>query len=282
MEKKHRVRRTAATFVGGLGIVFLSVGLVGTSLFGFVSSAETTRKSVESVFDDSSIRQVVAKELVTKIEESGDTPQEKIVFSIAKPLIENAVMKVMGTPALRDFAGDISFTAYEVFVDEKPPTKVDLSPMVEAAMGAIKNVDPRIARQFTPKVDPLELKRDADSPDLKGIRDNVRRGLWVILVLGVVLEALAWFLSTATNLQRLMRLGIRLAIGGILVALSVLTVRGQTFGASAIDAEAVRALTAFMTRSTYAWGIGLFLVGSVVVICCCLKTLSLKKRPLQP
>lgn len=282
MEKKHRVRRITATFVGGLGIALLSVGLVGTSLFGFVSSAEATRKTVESVFDDSSIRQVVANELVTKIEESGDTPQEKIVFSIAKPLIENAVMKVMRTPALRDFAGDISFTAYEVFVDEKPPTKVDLTPMVEAAMGAIKNVDPRIARQFTPKVDPLELKRDADSPDLKGIRDGIRRGLWVILVLGVFLEALAWFLSTATNLQKLTRLGIRLAIGGILAVLSVLIIRGQTFGASAPDAEAVQALTTFMTRSTYTWGIGLFLVGSVVFICCCLKTLSLKKRPLQP
>ena len=271
-----------STLIGGLGIGLFTVGLVGMSVFGFVSSAEAAQKTAMSIFDDASLRQVMAEELVTRIEESGDSPQEKIVFSIAKPLIDNAVMKALSTPVLRDFAGDISFAAYEVYVEEKPSRTVDLSPMIDAAMGAIRDVDPRIAKQFTPKVDPIEIKREPDSPNLKTLRDNGRLGLWIVVVLGLLLEVLAWFLSTATAIRKVFRLGIRLVVAGVAVVFSVVVARQQTFGVAADKVDVVGAVVGFVSSPVYTRGIVMVIIGSVISLCCCLKTSSLKKKLLQP
>ena len=257
-------RRLGVTFLGGSGALALSIGLIVLSLFGFVSSATATRQSVESLMSDSSIRRTIADEVVTAIEDSGDTPQEKIVFSIARPLIEDAVTRAINSSRLQTFFGDVSFTAYEVFVDEKPASKIDVSPVIDVAIDAIKKIDPRIAKNFTPKVEPLTLERDANSPDLKGIRNSVRLGMWALLVIGVLLEIGAWFVATADNATKVRRLGIHVALVGIAVLLVALTARQVVPGLSQDNRDLVAAVTRFVTEPVLTRGIVVAVVGIAV------------------
>lgn len=262
----HRVRRISATLLGGVGAGFLALGLVFMGVYGLVSSAAATQKSVESAISDTAIRQAIADEVVTAIEESGDTPQEKIVFSIARPLIENAVARAFETEKIQKFVGTVAFTFYEVFVDEKPAQKVDVSPLVDVGIDAIKSIDKRIAKDFTPKVDPLEIRRDADSPDLKTARDDVRGGTRAVLLLGILLQIAAWFLSVATPIVRLKRLGIRIACVGIVMVAGVFVARQVAPNFSSENADVIDAVTIFVTAPVLVRGLAVVVVGAVVAV----------------
>ena len=257
-------RRISATILGGLGGLFLGVGLIVLSVFGFVSSADAARQSVESLMSDSSIRRTIADEVVTAIEDSGDTPQERVVFSLARPLIEDAVSRAINSPRLQTFFGEVSFTAYEVFVDERPTSKIDVSPVIDVAVDAIKKIDPRIAKNFTPKVEPLTLERDANSPDLKGIRNSVRIGMWAFVIVGVLLEIGAWFLATADNATKVRRLGIRIALVGVAVLLVALIARQVIPGFSQENGDLVAAVTRFVTEPVLVRGILVAVIGITV------------------
>ena len=257
-------RRISATFLGGFGGLFLGVGLIVLSVFGFVSSATATRQSVESLMSDSSIRRTIADEVVTAIEDSGDTLQEKVVFSLARPLIEDAVSRAINSSRLQTFFGEVSFTAYEVFVDEQPASKIDVSPVIEVAVDAIKKIDPRIAKNFAPKVEPLTFERDANSPDLKGIRHGVRLGMWALLIVGVLFEIGAWFLSVADHVTKLRRLGIRIALIGVAVLLVALIARQVVPGFSQENGDLVAAVTRFVTEPVLTKGILVAVIGVTV------------------
>lgn len=235
-------------------------------VFGLVSSAAATQESVEAAISDTAIRQAIADEVVTAIEESGDTPQEKIVFSIARPLIENSVARAFETEKIQTFVGTVAFTFYEVFVEEKPAQKVDVSPLVDVGIEAIKSIDKRIAKDFTPKVDPLEIKRDADSPDLKTARDDIRGGMRAVLLLGVLLQAGSWFLSVASPMVRLRRLGIRIACAGIAMVVAVVVARQVAPTLSSENAEVIDAVTLFATGPVLSRGFVVVVVGSIVAI----------------
>ena len=66
-EQTHRVRRTFATILGGVGIIFLCLGLVSMVLIGFVSSSEAAKSTVKSALSSAEVRQVIADELVNKL-----------------------------------------------------------------------------------------------------------------------------------------------------------------------------------------------------------------------
>lgn len=257
-------RRLSAAILGGLGAMLLGVGLVVLTVFGFVSSASATRDSVESLMSDSSIRRTIADEVVTAIEDSGDTPQEQVVFSLARPLIEDAVSRAIDSSRLQQFFGDVSYQAYRVFVDEQPASKVDVSPVIDVAVDAIKRIDPRIATNFSPKIKPLTLERDADSPDLKRIRNNVRMGVWALVIIGVLLEIGAWFLTIATTAIKLRRLGIRLAFVGFFLALAVVITRQIAPGFSQDNHDLIAAVARFVTEPVLTRGILIVVLGAVV------------------
>lgn len=266
VEKTHRGRRIAATCLGGLGVVFFVIGIAVMTVFGFVASATATQKTVESAMSDQAIREVIADEVVNAIEESGETPTEKIVFSLARPFLDSAVARAIDSPKLQKFIGEISFKAYEVFVDEKPATSVDVSPVIDVAVDAIKKIDPRVAENFVPKVKPLELKRDADSPDLRTIRDDVKTGMWVVLLVGVLLHIASWFLAHASRGQKLSRLGIRLSSGGIMLVMAVALVRNQASSFSVENPEVAQAVTDFVSSPVMARGVFLVVVGSAAAV----------------
>ena len=259
-------RRWSATILGGLGALLLALGVAMFSVVGTVSSASATRNTVESLMRNQLFRQAIADEVVTAIEDSGDTPQEKVVFSLARPLIENAVSRAIDSSRLQDFVGDVSFTAYEVFVEEKPPAEVDVSPVIDVAVDAIKQIDPRIAKNFSPKVKPLTLERNIDSPDLRTIRDDVQTGMWVLIVVGLLLQIAAWFLSVEHNSKKLLQLGRRIAAAGSAMAIAAVVARQVVPGYASENKDLAKAITSFATSPLYVRGIVIAVIGVALAV----------------
>ena len=76
-ESQHRVRRTFATFLGGLGIVFLGLGLISLVLMSFVSSPAAAESTIKSALNQPDVRDVIADKLIEKLQDSADNDTEK-------------------------------------------------------------------------------------------------------------------------------------------------------------------------------------------------------------
>ena len=262
-ESQHRVRRTFATLLGGLGIVLLGLGLVSLVLMSFVSSPEAAKSTVKSALNQPDVRDVIADELIQKLQESADNDAEKLVFSIARPLIVTAVQEKLADPELIDFAGEVAATVYAVYIENAPATSVDISKFSDATLAAIRAADPSIPKDQNPKIDPLKVERKPGDTDFKSIRDMAQRGSWLFVVLGILLQVAAWFLSVASQWQRVLRLGIRLLSGGIIFLGVVLIVRGRIPQSSTDNKAALTAAAQFITDPMVARFVVLIVLGVV-------------------
>jgi hypothetical protein len=225
----------------------LGFGLVSLVLMSFVSSPEAAKSTVKSALNQPDVRDVIADELIQKLQESADNDAEKLVFSIARPLIVTAVKEKLADPELIDFAGEVAATVYAVYIENAPATSVDISKFSDATLAAIRAADPSIPKDQNPKIDPLKVERKPGDTDFKSIRDMAQRGSWLFVVLGILLQVAAWFLSVASQFQRVLRLGIRLLSGGIIFLGIVLVVRSKITQSSTDNKAAVEAAVTFIT-----------------------------------
>jgi len=264
----HRVRRTFATILGGVGIIFLCLGLVSMVLIGFVSSPDAAKSTVKSALSSAEVRQVIAEELVKKLEEGGDgeDAENSIVFSLARPLIVNAVANKLGEPAMRDFAGEVASKMYAVYIEDAPATTVDISTFATGTIDAIRGVDPSVPKDEDPKMDPIDVKKNEGDTDIKGIRNLAKSGVWLFLALGVLLQVAAWFLATAGQWKKLQRLGIRLAIGGVIMFAAISIVKSKVPQSVEDNEAAAKAATNFITSPMLTRFIVLTVLGIVVAI----------------
>ena len=244
---RHRVRRTFATILGGIGIVFLGLGLISIVLMSFVSSPAAAKSTVKSALAQPDVRDVIADELIEQLEDSADNDAEKLVFSIARPLIVAAVKEKLADPDLRDFAGDVAATVYAVYIENAPAASVDISKFSDATLAAIRSADPSIPKDQNPTLDPLKVEREPGDTDYKSIRDMAQRGSWLFVILGLLLQVAAWFLSVANQWKRTLRLGIRLFSGGVIFLGIVLVVRSKIPQSSTENKAALEAATQFIT-----------------------------------
>ena len=264
----HRVRRTFATILGGVGIIFLCLGLVSMVLIGFVSSPDAAKSTLKSALSSAEVRQVIAEELVKKLEEGGDgeDAENSIVFSLARPLIVNAVANKLGEPAMRDFAGEVASKMYAVYIEDAPATTVDISTFATGTIDAIRGVDPSVPKDEDPKMDPIDVKKNEGDTDIKGIRNLAKSGVWLFLALGVLLQMAAWLLATAGQWKKLQRLGIRLAIGGVIMFAAISIVKSKVPQSVADNEAAAKAATNFITSPMLTRFIVLTVLGIVVAI----------------
>jgi hypothetical protein len=267
-EQTHRVRRTFATILGGVGIIFLCLGLVSMVLIGFVSSPDAAKSTLKSALSSAEVRQVIAEELVKKLEEGGDgeDAENSIVFSLARPLIVNAVANKLGEPAMRDFAGEVASKMYAVYIEDAPTTTVDISTFATGTIDAIRGVDPSVPKDEDPKMDPIDVKKNEGDTDIKGIRNLAKSGVWLFLALGVLLQVAAWFLATAGQWKKLQRLGIRLAIGGVIMFAAISIVKSKVPQSVEDNEAAAKAATNFITSPMLTRFIVLTVLGIVVAI----------------
>ena len=262
----HRVRRTFATILGGVGIIFLCLGLISMVLIGFVSSPDAAKSTVKSALSSAEVRQVIADELVKKLEEGGDgeDAENSIVFSLARPLIVNAVANKLGEPAMRDFAGEVASKMYAVYIEDAPATTVDISTFATGTIDAIRGVDPSVPKDEDPKMDPIDVKKNEGDTDIKGIRNLAKSGVWLFLALGVLLQVAAWSLATAGQWKKLQRLGIRLAIGGVIMFATISVVKSKVPQSVEDNEAAAKAAANFITSPMLTRFIVLTVLGIVV------------------
>ena len=276
-ESQHRVRRTFATILGGLGIVFLGLGLISLVLMSFVSSPEAAKSTVTSALAQPDVRDVIADKLIEKLQDSADNDAEKLVFSVARPLIVTAVKEKLADPDLQNFAGDVAATVYAVYIENAPAASVDISKFSDATLAAIRAADPSIPKDQNPKMDPLKVERKPGDADIKSIRDMAQRGSWLFVIIGILLQVGAWFLSVATQWQRVLRLGIRLFAGGIIFLGVVLIARSRIPQSSTDNKAALTAAAQFVTDPMVTRFIVLIVLG--VVTCAVGFAMTRKTKP---
>ncbi len=262
-ESQHRVRRTFVTFLGGLGIVFLGLGLISLVLMSFVSSPVAAKSTIKSALNQPAVRDVIADKLIEKLQDSADNDAEKLVFSVARPLIVTAVKEKLADPDLQNFAGDVAATVYAVYIENAPAASVDISKFSDATLSAIRAADPSIPNDQNPKMDPLKVERKPGDADIKSIRDMAQRGSWLFVIIGILLQVGAWFLSVATQWQRVLRLGIRLFAGGIIFLGVVLIARSRIPQSSTDNKAALTAAAQFITDPMVTRFVVLIVVGLI-------------------
>ena len=276
-ESQHWVRRTFATILGGLGIALIGLGLISLVLMSFVSSPDAAKSTVKSALNQPAVRDVIADELIEKLQDSADNDAEKLVFSVARPLIVTAVKEKLADPDLQNFAGDVAATVYAVYIENAPAASVDISKFSDATLAAIRAADPSIPKDQNPKMDPLKVERKPGDADIKSIRDMAQRGSWLFVIIGILLQVGAWFLSVATQWQRVLRLGIRLFAGGIIFLGVVLIARSRIPQSSTDNKAALTAAAQFVTDPMVTRFIVLIVLG--VVTCAVGFAMTRKTKP---
>ena len=259
----HRVRRTFATIFGGVGIVFIGLGLISLVLINFVSSPIAAKSTVEIALQQPEVRSYLVEEIVKEIEDKAN-PVQKLVLTFARNRIVTAVEKVLAEPEIQSSVGDAAAKAYSVYVDNEPAAEIDISPISKAVVAAVIGTDKRLRFADNLELDPITITRDDNDLDFGPLRDSLQRSSRLFVILGILLQVVAWFLSVASQLRRFMRLGIRLFLGGITFLGIVLVVRSRVPQSSTDNKPALEAAVSLITDPMVTRFVVLIVLGLVI------------------
>ena len=265
----HRVRRTFATIFGGVGIVFLGLGLISLVLINFVSSPTAAKSTVEIALQQPEVRNYLVEEIVKEIEDKAN-PVQELVLVFARNRIVTAVEKVLSEPEIQSSIGDAAAKAYSVYVDDEPTAEIDISPISKAVVAAVIGTDRRLRFADNLKLDPIKITRDDNDFDFGPLLDSLQRSSWLFVILGILLQVTAWFLSVASQWRRVRRLGIRLFAGGTIFLGVVLFTRSRvpqssTDNKPALEVAASLITDPMVTRFVLLLALGL-IIGSVGLV----------------
>ena len=243
---RHLARRTFATIFGGVGIVFIGLGLISLVLINFVSSPIAAKSTVEIALQQPEVRSYLVEEIVKEIEDKAN-PVQKLVLIFARDRIVTAVEKVLSEPEIQSSVGDAAAKAYSVYFDDEPVAEIDISPISKAVVAAVIGTDKRLRFADNLELDPIKITRDDNDWDFGPLRDSLQRSSSLFVILGILLQVAAWFLSVATLLQRVRRLGIRLFVGGAIFLGVVLFTRSRIPQSSTDNKPALKAAVSLIT-----------------------------------
>ena len=243
---RHLARRTFATIFGGVGIVFIGLGLISLVLINFVSSPIAAKSTVEIALQQPEVRSYLVEEIVKEIEDKAN-PVQKLVLIFARNRIVTAVEKVLSEPEIQSSVGDAAAKAYSVYVDNEPAAEIDISPISKAVVAAVIGTDKRLEFADNLELDPITITRDDNDLDFGPLRDSLQRSSRLFVILGILLQVVAWFLSVATLWQRVRRLGIRLFAGGAIFLGVVLFTRSRVPQSSTDNKPALEAAVSLIT-----------------------------------
>jgi hypothetical protein len=258
----HRVRRTSATILGGAGLALLGLGLIALVLVSFVSSPAAAKSTTESVLKQANVRNYLVEEIVKQIEEKAN-PVQKLVLIFARNKIVTAVHRVLAEPEIQSFAGDAAAKAYSVYVDNEPTAEIDISPISIAVVAAVIGTDKRLRLADNLELDPITITRNDNDFDYGGLLELVQRNTWFVIILGILLQVAAWFLSVASQWQRVLRLGIHLFLGGVAFLGIVLVVRSRISQSSTDRKAVIDGVTQILTDPMLTRFIVLIVLGAI-------------------
>jgi hypothetical protein len=262
---RHLARRTFATILGGFGIVFLGLGVIALVLMSFISSPAAAKSTTESALNQPDIRNYLVEEIVNQIEDKAN-PIQKLVLIFARNKIVTAVQNVLAEPEIQSFAGDAAAKAYSVYVDNEPSAEIDISPISKAVVAAVIGTDKRLRLADNLELDPITITRDDNDFNYGGLRDLIERNSWFFVILGILLQVAAWFLSVATQWQRFLRLGIRLFLGGVAFLGIVLVIRSRISQSSTDNKAVIDGVTQLLTDPMVTRFIQLTVLGAIIAI----------------
>jgi hypothetical protein len=262
---RHLARRTFATILGGFGIVFLGLGVIALVLMSFISSPAAAKSTTESALNQPDIRNYLVEEIVNQIEDKAN-PIQKLVLIFARNKIVTAVQNVLAEPEIQSFAGDAAAKAYSVYVDNEPSAEIDISPISKAVVAAVIGTDKRLRLADNLELDPITITRDDNDFNYGGLRDLIERNSWSFVILGILLQVAAWFLSVASQWHRLLRLGIRLFLGGVAFLGIVLVVRSRISQSSTDNKAVIDGVTQLLTDPMVTRFIQLTVLGAIIAI----------------
>jgi hypothetical protein len=265
LTSRHLARRTFATIFGGVGIVFLGLGLISLVLINFVSSPIAAKSTVEIALQQPEVRSYLVEEIVKEIEDKAN-PVQKLVLIFARDRIVTAVEKVLSEPEIQSSVGDAAAKAYSVYVDNEPTAEIDISPISKAVVAAVIGTDKRLRLADNLELDPITITRDDNDFNYGGLRDLLERNSWSFVILGILLQVAAWFLSVASQWQRLFRLGIRLFLGGVAFLGIVLVVRSRISQSSIENKPVIDGVTQLLTDPMVTRFIQLTVLGAIIAI----------------
>ena len=260
---RHRVRRAFATALGGFGIIFLGLGIIALVLMSFISSPAAAKSTTESALNQPDIRNYLVEEIVNEIEDKAN-PIQKLVLVFARNKIVTAVQNVLAEPEIQSFAGDAAAKAYSVYVDNEPSAEIDISPISKAVVAAVIGTDKRLRLADNLELDPITITRDDNDFNYGGLRDLIERNSWSFVILGILLQVAAWFLSVATQWQRFLRLGIRLFLGGVAFLGIVLVIRSRISQSSTDNKAVIDGVTQLLTDPMVTGFIVLSVLGAII------------------
>ncbi len=270
----HRIRRTVASILGGLGIAIFLLGVVAMVLIGFVSSSEHVESTVTSALSQSDIRSVIADELIKKLEEAdgggqetdgGGQADERLILQAPRDVVVQAVADKLNEESLQKFAGSVAAKVYAIYVDDAVSTPIDVMPLANAAMDTIKIADPSVSADEILTIEPLSIEKKSDDINIGDLRDTAKTFVWLFLILGLALQGAAWLLGIATPWQKIRRLGIRLFSGSVALGVVVLIARNRIPQSSDDNRDAVKAVTQFITSPIMTRVVLLTVLGVVLV-----------------
>ncbi len=270
----HRIRRTVASILGGLGIAIFLLGVVAMVLIGFVSSSEHVESTVTSALSQSDIRSVIADELIKKLEEAdgggqetdgGGQADERLILQAPRDVVVQAVADKLNEESLQKFAGSVAAKVYAIYVDDAVSTPIDVMPLANAAMDTIKIADPSVSADEILTIEPLSIEKKSDDINIGDLRDTAKTFVWLFLILGLALQGAAWLLGIATPWQKIRRLGIRLLSGSVALGVVVLIARNRIPQSSDDNRDAVKAVTQFITSPIMTRVVLLTVLGVVLV-----------------
>ena len=260
---RHLARRTFATIFGGVGIVFIGLGLISLVLINFVSSPIAAKSTVEIALQQPEVRSYLVEEIVKEIEDKAN-PVQKLVLLFARDRIITAVEKVLSEPEIQSSVGDAAAKAYSVYVDNEPAAEIDISPISRAVVAAVIGTDKRLRFADNLELDPIKITRDDNDWDFGPLRDSLQRSSSLFVILGILLQVAAWFLSVATLLQRVRRLGIRLFVGGAIFLGVVLFTRSRIPQSSTDNKQALEAAVSLITDPMVTRFVVLIVLGLII------------------
>ena len=260
---RHRVRRTFATIFGGAGVALLGLGLIALVLMSFVSSPAAAKSTTQRVLNQPEVRNYLVEEIAKEIEDKAN-PVEKIVLKFARMKISTALLNVLAKPEIQNSVGDAVAKAYTVYVDNEPAAEIDISPISRAVVAAVIGTDKRLRLADNLELDPIKITRDDNDFNYGALRDLLRLGSWLLVALGILLQAAAWFLSVASQRQRILRLGVRLFVGGVIFLGIVLVVRSKVSQTSSENKAVLEAVAQLITDPMVARFLILLVLGLII------------------
>jgi len=191
---------------------------------------------------------------------------QKLVLIFARDRIVTAVEKVLSEPEIQSSVGDAAAKAYSVYVDNEPVVEIDISPISKAVVAAVIGTDKRLRFADNLELDPITITRDDNDFNYGGLRDLIERNSWFFVILGILLQVAAWFLSIASQWQRLFRLGVRLFLGGVAFLGIVLVVRSRISQSSIENKPVIDGVTQLLTDPMVTRFIQLTVLGAIIAI----------------